>query len=72
MQGFFFALKEQRQPVVSNEEHSMMISDWLRVALLLSEISRSMAWEKKKLASPRFIHDCHVFKAHAIRSFHKR
>ena len=36
--------------VVSNEEHSMMSSDWLRVALLLSEISCSVAWEKMKLA----------------------
>ena len=34
--------------VVSNEEHSMMSSDWLRVALLLSEISRSMAWKKRE------------------------
>ena len=30
-----------------------------------------MAWEKKKLASRTFIHDRHVFKAQAIRSFHK-
>ena len=37
--------------VSSNEEHSMMGSDWLRVALLLSEISRSMAWEKNKAMS---------------------
>ena len=28
-----------------------------RVALLLSEISRSMAWQTKKLASRMFIHD---------------
>ena len=48
-----------------------MSSDWIRVALLLSEISRSMAWKKKKLASRTFIHDRHVFKAPAIRSFHK-
>ena len=34
-----------------------MSSDWLRVALLLSEISRSMAWKTKKLASRTFIHD---------------
>ena len=32
-------------------------SDWLRVALLLSEISCSMAWKTKKLASRTFIHD---------------
>ena len=51
--------------VVSDEEHSMMSSDWLRVVSLLSEISRSMAWEKKKQAS-------RTFKAQAIRSFHKR
>ena len=48
-----------------------MSSDWIRVALLLSEISRSMAWKKKKLASRTFIHVLHVFKAPAIRSFHK-
>ena len=35
-----------------------MSSDWLRVAFLLSEISRSMAWKTKKLASRMFIHDC--------------
>ena len=34
-----------------------MSSDWLRVALLLSEILRSMAWKTKKLASRTFIHD---------------
>ena len=34
-----------------------MSSDWVRVALLLSEISRSMAWKTKKLASRTFIHD---------------
>ena len=56
--------------VVSNEEHSMMSSDWLRVAMLLSEISRFMACEKMKLASRTFIHD--VFQAQAIRSFHRR
>ena len=28
-----------------------MSSDWIRVALLLSEISPSMAWKKKKEAS---------------------
>ena len=34
-----------------------MNSDWLRVALLLSEILRSMAWKTKKLASRTFIYD---------------
>ena len=34
-----------------------MSSDWLRVVLLLREISRSMAWKTKKLASRTFIHD---------------
>ena len=34
-----------------------MSSDWLRVALLLSEISRSTAWKTKNLASQTFIHD---------------
>ena len=70
MQGFF--ARTLLALVVSNEEHSMMSSDWLRVALLLSEISRSMAWKKMKLASRTFIHDRHVFQEQAIRSFHKR
>ena len=34
-----------------------MSSDWLRVALLLSEILRSKVWKTKKLASRTFIHD---------------
>ena len=34
-----------------------MSSDLPRVALLLSEILRSMAWKTKKLASRTFIHD---------------
>ena len=34
--------------VVSNEERSNSSSDCIRVALLLSEISRSMAWKKKR------------------------
>ena len=34
-----------------------MSSEWVRVALLLSEILRSMAWKTKKLASRTFIHD---------------
>ena len=44
-----------------------MSSDWLRVALLLGEISLSMA-------SVTFIHDRHVFnyKAQATRSFHEK
>ena len=37
-------------------------SDWIRVALLLSEISLAMVWKTKKLASPTFIHDRHVLK----------
>jgi len=53
--------------VVSDEEHSMMSSDWLRVASLLSEISRFVAWEKKKQASRTLIHDRHVFKAPSTR-----
>ena len=47
--------------VVSNEEHSNH-SNWIRVALLLCEISRSMAWKTKKLASRTFINDRHVLK----------
>ena len=39
-----------------------MSSDWIRVALLLSEILRPMAWKTKKLASRTFIHDRHVLK----------
>ena len=49
-----------------------MSSDWIRVALLQGEISHSMAWKTKKLASRMFIHDRRFFKAQAIRSFHKR
>ena len=64
----FLILYTPMSPSVSNEEHSLMSSDWLRVALLL----HSMAWEKKKLASRTFIHDRHVYKAQAIRSFYKR
>ena len=41
------------------------------IALLLSEISHSMArsalYGKQKLASRTFIHDRHVFKAHVYR-----
>ena len=37
-------------------------SDWIRVALLLSEISLAMVWKTKKLASRTFIHDGHVLK----------
>ena len=36
-----------------------MSSDWLRVASLLSEILRSVAWKTKKEASRTFIHDRH-------------
>ena len=39
-----------------------MSSDWIRVALLLSEILRPMAWKTKKLASRTFIHDRRVLK----------
>ena len=39
-----------------------MSSDWIRVALLLGEISRSTAWKTKKLASRTFIHDRHLLK----------
>ena len=40
-----------------------MSSDRIRVALLLSEISLSMAWKTtRKLASRTFIHDHHVLK----------
>ena len=34
-----------------------MSSHWLGVSLLLSEISRCMAWKTKKLESRTFIHD---------------
>ena len=37
-------------------------SDWIRVALLLSEFSLAMVWKTKKLASRTFIHDRHVLK----------
>ena len=39
-----------------------MSSDGIRIVLLLSEISCSMAWKTKKLASRTFIHDRHVLK----------
>ena len=48
--------------VVSNEEHSNH-SNWIRVALLLGEISRSTAWKTtRKLASRTFIHNRHLLK----------
>ena len=47
--------------VLSNDEHSNH-SNWIRVALLLGEISRSTAWKTKKLASRTFIHDLHLLK----------
>ena len=47
--------------VVSNKEHSNH-SNWIRVALLLGEISRSTAWKTKKLASRSFIHHRHLLK----------
>ena len=51
-----------------------MSSDWLRVALLLSEISRSTTFigslgvvcKTNKLASQTFTYDHHVFEAQAI------
>ena len=39
-----------------------MSSDWIRVALLLGEISRSTVWKTQKLASRTFIHDRHLLK----------
>ena len=39
-----------------------MSSDWIRVALLLGEISRSTAWKTKQLASRTFIHGLHLLK----------
>ena len=39
-----------------------MSSDGIGVELLLSEISCSMAWKTKKLASRTVIHDRHVLK----------
>ena len=65
----FLILYTPMSPSVSNEEHSMMSSDWLRVALLLHALWHG---KKKEVASRTFIHDLHVFKAQAIRSFHKR
>ena len=47
--------------VLSNEEHSKH-SNWIRVALLLGEISRSMAWKTKKLESRTFIYNRHLLK----------
>ena len=55
MRGFF-ALKEQKQRSCLSQlmKNIQMSSDWLRVGLLLSEISHSMAWKTTK---PVFIHD---------------
>ena len=39
-----------------------MSSGGIGIVLLLSEISLSMAWKTKKLASRTFVHDCHVLK----------
>ena len=58
-----FALKEQRQRshlLVMN--NIRMSSGWFRVPLLLSDISCSMTWKTKSLASGTFIHDRHVLK----------
>ena len=69
-----FALKEQKQRSRLSEvmKNIRMSSYWIRVALLLSEISFSMAWKTtQKLASQTFIDDRHLFKTQAIHSFHK-
>ena len=59
-----------------------MSSDWLRAALLLSEISCSttfywLAWccmqnKEASVTNINFIYDHHVFEAQAIRFFDKR
>ena len=57
-----------------------MNSDWLRVALLLSEISllTTFCWlarrgmQNKQASVANIIHDHHVFEAQAIRFFDKR
>ena len=60
MRGFLLSTaKVALAPVVSKEENS---NDWIRVALLLGEISWSMAWKTKKLVSRMFIHDRHILK----------
>ena len=64
-----FALEEQKQCSRLSQliKNIRVSSDWLRVALLLGEISLSMA-------SVTFIHDRHVFnyKGQATRSFHEK
>ena len=69
-----FALKEQKQCFRLSRvmKNIRMSSDWIGVPLLLSDISCSMAWKTKRLASQTFTHDRHVLKVQAIRSFHKR
>ena len=59
-----FALKEQKQCFRLSRvmKNIRMSSDGIGVVLLLSEISCSMAWKTKKLASRTFIHDRQVLK----------
>ena len=58
------ALKEQKQYFRLSRvmKNIRMSSDGIGVVLLLSEISCSMAWKTKKLASRTFIHDRQVLK----------
>ena len=59
-----FSLKEQKQCFRLSRvmKNIRMSSDGIGVVLLLSEISCSMAWKTKKLASRTFIHDRQVLK----------
>ena len=50
----FLILYTPMPPSVSNEEHSMMSSDWLRVALLLHVL-----WHWKKIGT-QCVHVCYL------------
>ena len=52
-----FLLSKGKRSARAFRTNFPMSSDWLKVALLLSEMLRSMAWKRKKLASRTFIHD---------------
>ena len=61
--------------VVTNEEH--WTEFWLAQSCVVAKWNFTLygllyvVWKTEKLASRTFIHDRHVFKAWAIRSFHK-
>ena len=72
----FFALEKALALVVTNEEHSNEF--WLAQSCDVTKWNfmlyslLGVVWKTKQLSSRTFIRDRHVFKAEAIRSFHKR